>query len=179
LEKLAVDKPSPVLRAAPTSITSHNIIGKTLHSLFRLLVKKNDYQTLGRASIQALQSIWKGVKYLIIDEKSMVSLKQLSWIHRRCHEIWPDNPIDMPFASLNIVIVSDFCQLPPVADRALFNTVKEKASADILLAQRLYLQFDKTITLSQVMRQQGTNTEAVAFREALGHLRMNLVTKND
>ncbi|KAF1940402.1 hypothetical protein EJ02DRAFT_325295, partial [Clathrospora elynae] len=35
----AVGKPSPVLRAAPTGVASHNIGGKTLHSMFRLPVK--------------------------------------------------------------------------------------------------------------------------------------------
>jgi hypothetical protein len=93
----------------------------------------------------------------------MVSLKTLSWVHRRCLKIWPEHQ-DLPFARLNIILVSDFCQLPPVADRALFNTVTEKVSSDILLAQRMYKLFNRTITLDQVMRQQCTNTDAVAFR---------------
>jgi ATP-dependent DNA helicase PIF1 len=82
---------SPVLRAAPTGVAAHNIMGKTLHSLFKLPVKKSDFQPLAKAAIKSMQAQWKGVKYLVIDKKSMVSLKTLSWVHRRCLEIWPEH----------------------------------------------------------------------------------------
>jgi hypothetical protein len=36
---MAVGKGNPLFRAAPIGIVAFNIIGKTLHSLFRLLVK--------------------------------------------------------------------------------------------------------------------------------------------
>jgi hypothetical protein len=47
---------SPVLRAAPTSVAAHNIIGKTLHSLFKLPVKKSDFQLLAKAAIKSMQA---------------------------------------------------------------------------------------------------------------------------
>jgi hypothetical protein len=43
----------------------------------------------------------------------------------------------------------------------------------------MYLKFNRTITLTQVMRQQGNDAEAVAFRTALGNLRTNRVTAKD
>jgi hypothetical protein len=46
----------------------------------------------------------------------MVSLRQLTWIHRRLCEIIPGGADDKAFASINIIIVSDFFQLPLVGD---------------------------------------------------------------
>jgi ATP-dependent DNA helicase PIF1 len=66
-----------------------------------------------------MQQKFKGVHYLIINEKSMVSLKQLTWIHRRLQAIKAN---DEWFSGMNVVIIGDFCQLPPVANTALFST---------------------------------------------------------
>lgn len=78
-----------------------------------------------------------------------------------------------------MIIIGDFCHLPPVGDRALFNTDTTNANNDTLNAQRLYRRFNQIITLTQVMRQQGMDTESVAFRQALTNLRMNRVTVKD
>jgi len=167
----------PVIRSAPTGIAAHNILGRTIHSLLRLPVKKKNYEPLPRQLLTPLQQKLKGVRYLIIDEKSMVSLTQLSWIDRRSREIWPDRS-DQDFAGLNVILVGDFCQLPPVAEKALFNT-KHSVNSDHVSGQRLYKRFDRTVTLDVVMRQQGTDNEAVAFRQALEDLRNNKVTLQD
>jgi hypothetical protein len=47
---------SLVLRAAPTGVAAHNIMGKTLHSLFKLPVKKSDFQLLAKAAIKSMQA---------------------------------------------------------------------------------------------------------------------------
>jgi ATP-dependent DNA helicase PIF1 len=158
--------PVPVVRAAPTGVASNNVVGKTLHSMFRLPVKKPTYKKLSAQNMKSLQASLRGVSYLIIDEKSVVSIKQLTWLNYRCREIWPE--IDAPFGGLNIVIVGDFCQLPPVGDKPMFNT-KTSTNVDTLLGQQLYKRFNQTITLTQVMRQQGEDLESRAFRKALGN----------
>jgi hypothetical protein len=43
----------------------------------------------------------------------------------------------------------------------------------------MYLKFNRTITLTQVMRQQGNDAEAFAFRTALVNLPMNQATAKD
>ena len=72
-------KPNPIFRAAPTGIAAFNIVGKTLHALLRLPVKgkKSD---LSIATLQSLQSLFRGCRFLIIDEKSMIDVKTLSLI---------------------------------------------------------------------------------------------------
>jgi hypothetical protein len=67
----------------------------------------------------------------------MVSLRQLSWIHKRLCEILPGGADDGPFAGINIIIVGDFYQLPLVAEKSLFNTAKTN-NPDQLVGQQLY-----------------------------------------
>jgi hypothetical protein len=45
---------SPVCRGAPTGVAAHNILGKTMHSLFRLLIKKDDYVALSAQARKVL-----------------------------------------------------------------------------------------------------------------------------
>jgi hypothetical protein len=82
--------PSPVTRAAPTGIASHNIGGQTFHSILRLPVKST-FQDLPIASLKALQVRFKDIYYIIIDEKSKVGLMQLSYINRRLQQIKATN----------------------------------------------------------------------------------------
>ena len=57
------------------------IASSTLHSLLRLPVRQG--RNLQGQSLKALQSSLAGVKYIIIDELSMVSQFQLAWFDRR------------------------------------------------------------------------------------------------
>jgi len=170
-------QPVPVLRAGPTGIAALNVMGRTLHNLFRLPLKTGDMEELGSAGLTACQNTFKGVQYLLIDEKSMVSLRRLLQIHQRCSQIFP-NATDLPFGGLNIIIAGDFYQLPPVADKPLFFN-ERGMSAEEDFARSLYLHFDKTIVLKVNMRQQGQDNDAVLFRTALAHLRMDEVTEDD
>jgi ATP-dependent DNA helicase PIF1 len=71
----------------------------------------------------------------------MVSLRQLTWIHRRLCEIIPSSADNKAFTGVNIIIVvGDFFQLPPVGDKSLYNTAKTQNS-DQLLGQQLYRLF--------------------------------------
>jgi hypothetical protein len=55
----------PVFRAAPTGAAAFNIVGQTLHSLFRLSIKgrKSD---LSVATLQSLQGLFRDCRFLII-----------------------------------------------------------------------------------------------------------------
>ena len=170
--------PSPIFRAAPTGVAACNFGGSTLHSLLRLPVKDKIYQPLSPGNLHVLQEKFRTIKYIIIDEKSMVSLRQLTWIHRRLCEIIPGGANDGAFAGVNIIIVGDFFQLPPVGDKSLYNTAKTQNS-DQLLGQQLYRLFSQTITLSVVKRQQGEDAVSRGFRQALDNLRINKATMRD
>ena len=136
---------SPVLRCAPTGVAAHNISGKTLHSLFRIPVSKGEMADLDTSALQSLQAIFAGVIYLIVDEKSMVSLSLLARIHKRCVKIFP-RTANLAFGGLNILLAGDFFQLPPVAARPLFSTKKSRIQ-DEIIGQQYYKIFRHTIVL--------------------------------
>ena len=168
------EKGNPVVRAAPTGVAAFNIIGRTLHSLFRLPVKQKK-SDLSNATLQSLQSLFQDIRFLIIDEKSMIDLKILSIIDDRLRLIFPDQS-DQAFGGLNVLLCGDFFQLPPVNGRPLYAT---KATGPIAAkGQGLYRSFDRTIRLTQVMRQQGEDETAIRFRTALSELRASRLSQS-
>ncbi|KIX01245.1 uncharacterized protein Z518_08970 [Rhinocladiella mackenziei CBS 650.93] len=156
----AHDLPNPILRVAPTGVAAHAINGRTLHALFRLPVRRVS-----------------DVRYLIIDEKSMIGLKMLSWLDQRCREIFPAKS-DMLFGSLNNVMTGDFFQLPPVMMKPLYYDGPLKDPQEIA-ARNLYRAFNQTIELDVIRHQEGQDEEASAFRKALDSLWDDRVSVND
>src|SRR3979411_2996167 len=73
-----------VVRSAPTGVAANNINGCTLHSLLRLPVNKlQELEPLVNSSLTNLQNkLWQ-FRYLILDEKSMIGLRQLAFIDQR------------------------------------------------------------------------------------------------
>jgi len=169
----ATGKPNPVFRAAPTGIAAFNFVGKTLHSLLRLPVKGKSFE-LSPATLQSLQALFRGCRFLIIDEKSMVDLKTLSLIDDRLRAILPAFS-HLPFGGLNILLCGDFFQLPPVGGRPLF--AQQSTGVETLKGYNLYRAFDQTARLVQVMRQQGEDELSTRFRAALGELRESRLSR--
>jgi hypothetical protein len=167
-------KGNPVVRAAPTGVAAFNIVGRTLHSLFRLPVKQKT-SDLSTATLQSLQALFQDIRFVIIDEKSMIDLKMLSIIDDRLRLIFPDNS-DQAFGGLNMLLCGDFFQLPPVNGRPLYAT---RVTGPIATkGQGLYRSFDRTIQLTQAMRQQGEDETAIRFRTALGELRESKLSES-
>ena len=59
---------------APTRVAAFNVDGYTLHSLLRLPVK-GDFKQLKDNRLQTIQQFMTSIRYLIIDEMSMVGRK--------------------------------------------------------------------------------------------------------
>lgn len=80
----------PVVLAAPTGVAAFNIVGVTLHSCLGLPVEKCredgerrvTYKKLSSRQLAKLRINWHGVRYLIIDEISMVSYETFCYIDR-------------------------------------------------------------------------------------------------
>ncbi|KAL6405464.1 transposase [Ilyonectria robusta] len=157
---------TPVWRAAPTGVAGNQISGTTLHSLLQLPINK-DFKPLSAIDKAQLQKKLKDIKYLIIDEKSMLGLHQLSWIDDRLREAFPNKNEEF-FGGLNILLVGDFFQLPPVLQKPLYYD-KEVQGVEIK-GRNAYRRFDKSVFLKVVQRQRGDDQEA--FRLALGELRL-------
>ncbi|EAQ88882.1 hypothetical protein CHGG_05501 [Chaetomium globosum CBS 148.51] len=134
-------RPSPIVRAAPTGVASNQIGGQTLHSLLRLPVDGN-YRSLSETptTLNALQRRFRGIHYLVIDEKSMLGLKTLAWIDQRLREVFPENR-DEFFGGLSVILIGDFFQLPPVLDKPLYSTRDDLKDIE-MVGRNAYLSFD-------------------------------------
>jgi len=96
-----------------------------------------------------LQKKLKNIKYIIIDECSMIGKNMLFRMHTRLQEIYAN---DLPFGGINILLFGHFGQLPPVRDHVIW-----AEPADLTQnrgeAFNLYLLFNKVICLEKVWRQ--------------------------
>ena len=103
-----------VLVVAHTGTAAFNISGETICSAFRISINApKDYQPLREESLNTLRVRFHHLQLVIIDEISMVSAKQLSYIHGRLQQIKGASNMSY-FGNVSILAVGDFYQLPPV-----------------------------------------------------------------
>ena len=103
--------------AAPTGVAAFIIEGRTLHSLLHLPVR-GDFKDINLHNIQEELS---NIKYLIIDEMSMVSRKTFGMIDRRLRQAFPHKS-QVLFGGCSVLLFGDFGQLPPVFGLPLYTT---------------------------------------------------------
>ena len=102
---------------APTGIAASHLNGQTIHSFFSLGIR----DTIDEAFIsnlldkKYLQTRFKKLKILIIDEISMVSPNVFSAIDQILRAF---KQSDEPFAGIQVVLSGDFFQLPPISKNA-------------------------------------------------------------
>ena len=77
---------SKCIVASCFGIAAFNIQGVTLHSLLRLPIRGKNNCDLKGTALAKLQMRLKDVKYIIIDEFSVIGQKMLGWIDRRCRQ---------------------------------------------------------------------------------------------
>ena len=73
---------------APTGVAAFNVDGYTLHSLLRHPVK-GDFKQLEGNRLQTIQQFMISIRYLIIDEMSMVGRKMFGQVDRRLRQAFP------------------------------------------------------------------------------------------
>lgn len=98
---------------APTGIAALNIQGATFHSTFKFAFKvlsKRDHYKLNKKA-EDLFAKDGPVKRLVIDEISMVRVDLLTAVDEQLRKI---RRLNQPFGGLQVIVVGDFFQLPPV-----------------------------------------------------------------
>lgn len=106
------------LVAAPTGAAAILIGGYTIHSLTMLPGKNFD--------VEQLVSVWRNVKYLFLDEVSMISASLLLRISKRMQhgKGLGEEPYHIAFGGVNVVFLGDFGQLRPPLQTSLYsNTI--------------------------------------------------------
>ena len=161
--------------AAPTGVAAFNIDGHTLHSLLSLPTR-GEFKDLEGERLTKLQQSFSEVKYLIIDEMSMVGRKTFGQVDRRLRQAFPHN-VQEVFGGCSCLLFGDFGQLPPVMDLPLYTTDSRSELSD--QGRAAYQTFQQAVVLNQVMRQAGQDPEQVRFRDILLRLRDAKVTLAD
>ena len=160
---------------APTGKAAYNTKGVTIHSLLKLPIGSNGIRDLTGQSLIRLQTSLADIKYIIIDEFSMLGQCNLGWIDKRCWQATGKK--DENFRGLSLILIGDQGQLPPVGDRPLYHSTPTSEIAQ--QGHLLYLTFQKAVELTHNFRAQGATPEQVAFRELLMRLRTGDSTEND
>ena len=148
--------------------------GTTLHSSFKLgrFGKHNvTYKGLTDKPLAALREHLSELKLIIVDEISLVSADTIYTIHMRLKEVFNTLVTDR-FANLNVILVGDLLQLPPVLGTFCFNTPKNlkfQANKDTL---DLWNSFEPMILKHN--HRQGDEKE---WAEALNEFRIGVVSE--
>ena len=161
--------------AAPTGVAAFNVDGHTLHSLLSLPTR-GDFKDLEGQRLNKLQQSFSDIKYIIIDEMSMVGRKTLGQVDRRLRQAFPHHRQEV-FGGCSCLLFGDFGQLPPVMDLPLYTTDSRSELSD--QGRAAYQTFKRAVVLDQIMRQSGQDPQQVQFREILLRLRDARVTVAD
>ena len=141
-----------LVKGAYTGIAASLIGGKTLHVLAGIPVKG------GRQSAQTLKKLhdfWHTKRYLIIDESSMLSR---SFFAKFCQIISTAMEVDGDkiFGGVNVILVGDFHQFPPVVARRsaplYWPADPRRDSEDDILGRKIYEQFTTVVQLNKQIR---------------------------
>ncbi|OHA88991.1 MAG: hypothetical protein A3B03_01400 [Candidatus Zambryskibacteria bacterium RIFCSPLOWO2_01_FULL_42_41] len=122
---LRAHKIEPAITAS-TGIAATHIGGLTIHSWSGIGIKKNlDKYDLDRiASNERLAKRIRNAKVLIIDEISMLAAETLRSVDLVCREVRQNE--SEPFGGLQVLLVGDFFQLPPVVKRELESEIGQE-----------------------------------------------------
>lgn len=167
-------------KLAPTSIAAAEIDGLTIHSFLGESgnnSKKKPTRTF-RPGDAKLENEWRHVKYLLIDEMSMVGLSLLARLNRVVKTAKHLNS-EVAFGGVNVIFFGDYLQYSPVLDRPLYQSCTlpqqlTERQIDMLCAQRIMSQINCVVELNQQMR-----TEDIRYLELLNRLRNGQSTLED
>ena len=113
---------------APTGLAAFNVGGVTIHRLFQLPIehegKEAGYWSLSKDAQKVMKTTLRSLKLLVIDEVSMVSSLNLTYVHMRMQEIFGE---DHWFGGKNVLFVGDLLQLQPVNGNPVFEKMSRAA----------------------------------------------------
>ena len=163
-----------VLVTAPTGTAAHNINGDTIHHALSLPVQKGtflEYKPLSHEKKQKLANRLCHVKYLIIDEVSMIGYSTLQYVHQRLSEIFDCTDTETYFGGISILLFGDLFQLPLVMSKMIFEDINNISCVGVHLWRDLF----RVVELKEIMRQK----DDLSFAQLLNRVRLGHQTDAD
>lgn len=160
--KWAKDNGLEIGVTASTGLSAYLIKGRTIHSFLGIGLGKKPATVMAdnvKKRTPAVYNKLRGLNILVIDEVSMLDKDFLDKVSDFLCIVRGDM---RAFGGIQVVLCSDFCQLPPVEGEYCFLS-KVWGKADI-----------QTVTLEELVRQ-GDDTQ---FQKILQELRWGLCTKD-
>ena len=140
---------------APTGLAAQLAGGKTLHSQFGIPVSNGIFTLDFNKFTQnenVINNVLHTVKHLIIDEVSMVRADMLDYVERMLRHVKQN---DKPFGGVQVVLVGDFFQLPPIAQDVDMKQLKaEGYRSEFAFDAQCFATFSPLV-LTEVLRQKG------------------------
>ena len=159
-----------ILLCAYTGLAAYNIQGSTLHSAFCIEPnQKLTYKRLSDDKRNTLQTKYKELAMLIVDEVSMVGNEMLNFLYQRLQEVKCNQE---PFGGVHIILVGDLFQLRPVGDGWIFANATNNYAP---LAPNLWQSHFTMYELTEIMRQK----DDTQFAELLNRIREGKQTIDD
>lgn len=160
---------SMLLKAAYTGIAASLIDGKTTHAIAGLSMNG---RRMSEETRKRLTAEWAPVRYLILDEISMLSRTFFATLSRNICILKTGSDAGEPFGGINVVICGDFHQFPPVAAKrvaALYypnDPANIKETVEDQLGRGIYESFRTVVILQEQVR-----IEDETWHTFLTHLR--------
>lgn len=164
----------PVIVMAFTGKAAFNVLGMTIHHTLRLLPNQRKYERLPDLDASTLNSLRQklgGLKLLIIDEISMVSVRMLFDIDQRLRQI---TGVDAPFGGIVVIVVGHMRQLAPIAAPYVFDVPGHLPNGAVV-GNYLWQENFTFYELTEIMRQRGE----AEFCKALNNMSEGKMDDND
>lgn len=156
--------PRSFLLVAPTGAAADNIDGETIHGALLLPVPMSGFAPLTGERAKMFQERMEPVRFLIVDEYSMIGLPILGMMERRCSEGKPGS--SESFGGLYVYLIGDLAQLPPVLMKPIFSNTGSTPME--LNGRRAFQDFRHAVVLRESQRQADPSFRAALDELALG-----------
>ena len=179
---ISLNKEQPTIQiGAPTNNSAFQILGQTIHSLLGFGFSGEDESNNTYTNVNgtiAKDLPWKffNTRLLFLDEISMIGSNMFSKISLRLQEIMNIFPgwKSKSFGGLDLIVLGDFFQLPPVMDRFCFknSTLRGRCAG---LSKNHYFQNVKSLFLTDKVR----SSDDPVFGELCDNIAKNNIAAKD
>ena len=160
-----------ILKTAPTGVAAANISGTTLHSALSFSFGSN-YESLGDKKRDIKRNELKNLKFLIVDEISMIDSDMLYKLHIRLGEI-KMKPHEL-FGGVAIFLFGDLLQLRPVRSNYIFEKPKNHKFTFTFLNDSIWRKF-----MPVILRTNHRQGENKVYAEVLNRIRIGNILRSD